>query len=1207
MAFTAARRALGHWHHGGPLLLLLSLALLTATAAGPSLHGAAGLRQATPTAPGGRPIRALFLGHEQPTHNSHVLFPLLAAPLARRGIQMTHVDTPAEALTPEALAPYDAIVIYGNHRVITPEQEQALVDFVERGKGLVAIHSASFMFTEAERYIPMVGGQFLRHGTGEFSAEIVAPDHPIMAGFENFTTWDETYVHTRHNPDRRTVLMERVDDEGREPYTWVRTEGRGRVFYTAFGHDQRTWSNPGFHELITRGLAWAVGDDVASEWRRAQMPEVQYVDGYNIPNYENRDPAPRYQLPFSPADAQKFMQTRGEFDIQLFASEPDIIKPIFFTFDERGRLWAIETLDYPNVVTNGAPGRDRIKILEDTDGDGRADKVTVFADGLNIPTSLVFANGGVIVSAMPDFLFLQDTDGDDRADVRRPLVSGWGNRDTHAGPSNLIYAPDNHIWGVVGYSGYEGTVDGRDLRFSQAAYRFRPDGTSLEHLTNTTNNTWGLAFSETFDVFGSTANNDQSWHMAIPNRYFEGIEGLPGRGGPGYQSLADFYALHPTTPYIRQVDVQGGYTAAAGHRLYTARAFPPEYWNRVAFINEPTAHLVARGIIESQGAGFATRDGWNLVSSAEEWFAPVHAEVGPDGAVWIADWYNFIVQHNPTPPGYENGAGNAYDSPLRDHERGRIYRIAPAGAAPAAPRVLSKTDPAGLVAALSDDNMFWRLQAQRLIVERGGTDLVPDLVALTRDRRMDAIGISAGPFHALWALEGLGLLSSLETDAGRAAVDALRHPAAGVRKAAVMVLPRTAAAARAVLAAGLLQDPDLHTRLAAVLVMSEMPQDDGIGAALYDASRSESNFTDRWLGRAVYIAATRHQDAFLARYEADPERLPFSSLPVPLRIGNLKPDWRQPSEADLATEWRDIRVPGAWETRGLPDFDGVVWFSRTFDWSGSDTVQDLSLGSLRNSGEVWLNGVLVTPPPGRGRGRGAGAGMVVPSGVVREGSNTITVRIQNNRNEGGFLGQPGDLFVAGSAGRVSLSGTWRYRVERQTNAGGLYTRPGELAAHVAFTAGGGLDGAAGATLPPVAAPTPDVVLALGVVPGQMSYNARELTVAPGQLVEIIFTNSDEMPHNVVLGAAGSLNAIGAAADALAQDPANAPTLQYIPEIAQVIVAMPMVQPGQSTSIQFRAPTEPGQYPYVCTFPAHWRLMNGVLNVVEPGGRGRGGQ
>ena len=252
------------------------------------------------------------------------------------------------------------------------------------------------------------------------------------------------------------------------------------------------------------------------------MPDVTYVDTFVVPNYENRDPAPKYQLPFTPDESMKFIQVPAEFKLELFAKEPDIIEPIAFNFDERGRLWIIEAINYPNVVLNGNPGDDRIKIVEDTNGDGRADKFTVFAEHLNLPTSLVFANGGVIVAAAPHMLFLKDTNGDDKADVRQILSTGWGIRDTHAGPSSLMYGPDNYIWGTVGYSGFNGEMNGKQMQFGQGMYRFKPDGSGFEYVTGSTNNTWGLGMSETFDVFGSTANNDPSFYVAIPNRYFEG-------------------------------------------------------------------------------------------------------------------------------------------------------------------------------------------------------------------------------------------------------------------------------------------------------------------------------------------------------------------------------------------------------------------------------------------------------------------------------------------------------------------------------------------------------------------------------------------------------------------------------------------------------------------------------------------------------------
>ena len=1186
----------------------------------------------------GRPIRVLFLGQdEEKPHNPVKMFPLLAAPLARRGIQLTYAATPADALMPARLAYYDALMLYGNHTALTPGEEKALVDYVESGRGLIALHSASAEFTGSDKYVSLIGGQFQRHGTGEFTAEVVQPAHPVMRGVEPFQTWDETYVHTKHNPVDRTVLMERVDAQGREPWTWVRTQGKGRVFYTAYGHDERTWTKPGFQTLVNNAVLWAVDEPARREWQALEMPTVTYLDGFNVPNYENRDPAPKFQMPFTAEDAQRFMQTPAEFDVQLFASEPEIIKPITMSFDERGRLWVVEAMDYPNEVLDGNPGDDRIKILEDTNGDGRADKFTVFAEHLNLPTSLTFANGGVIVAAAPHILFLKDTNGDDKADVRQILSTGWGLRDTHAGPSNLQYAPDNHIWGVVGYSGFNGTMNGKPMQFTQGPYRFKPDGSEFEYLTTSTNNTWGLGFSENFDVFGSTANNDQSWFMAIPNRYFADVQGLPGtgtpggRGGPaggaGYQSAAAFYQVHPTTPYIRQVDVWGGYTAAAGHYLYTARSFPKEYWNRIALINEPTAHLIGQGVLESDGAGFVARDGWNLVSSAEEWFAPVASMVGPDGAVWMADWYNFIAQHNPTPAGFSVGKGAAYETSMRDHQRGRIYRIVYKGAPPAKKRSLSKSDPAGLIDALAADNMFWRLHAQRLLVERAQKDVVPQLIALIRNPSVDAVGVNGGAFHALWTLQGLGAFETGSGDAYAAAVGALKHPAAGVRKAAAMVLPHTADAGRAILQAGLLRDSDLHTRLAAVLALADMPASNEIGQALYAESQVSPNYSDKWLGRAFYVAATRQQKSFTAAYHADRAALPYAALPISLRIGSVKPDWRMPAAAELASEWKEMQVPGNWESRGLPDFDGVVWFTRTVDLPAGASPTTLTLGTVRNNAEVWVNGVTLAappftpPPPPPAVGAAAAAppaaaapraslGPVydLPTGALHPGTNTITVRIQNTRNEGGFVGAPESLFIDAGDTKVPLAGPWRYRVERQTNAGALYAKPGELAAHLAFTVEGGTAGAAGAALPPPVSQAPDVVLRLAVIPGQMKFDRTEFTVSPGQLVEVVYTNPDLLQHNFVLGTAGSLPQLGQASDRLASSPTGL-AQQYVPDIPQVMFSTKLLEPGQTITFQFKAPAAVGQYPYVCTFPSHWQMMNGVLNVVtsQPGGRGgRGG-
>jgi len=227
----------------------------------------------------------------------------------------------------------------------------------------------------------------------------------------------------------------------------------------------------------------------------------------------------------------------------------------------------------------------------------------------------------------------------------------------------------------------------------------------------------------------------------------------------------------------------------------------------------------------------------------------------------------------------------------------------------------------------------------------------------------------------------------------------------------------------------------------------------------------------------------------------------------------------------------------------------------------------------------------------------------IPAGMFHAGPNTITVQVTNQRAEGGFVGTAADMYLATGQAHTSLAGPWKYRVERSSNNGALYSKPGELAAHVAFTAGGGLSGAAGATLTTVAA-VPDVVIRLSTVPNEMKYATTELTVQAGQLVEVVYTNPDQAEHNFVVAAPGSLQQVGAAADTLSQSP-NAKAQDYVPDVAQVIFKTRMLAAGQTTTFQFTAPTAPGDYPYICTYPNHWRIMNGVLHVIAPGGRGGG--
>ncbi|WP_373516100.1 PVC-type heme-binding CxxCH protein, partial [Persicitalea sp.] len=443
----------------------------------------------------GRRAEVLFLGNTSKHHDSGKYAPWLAIKLFESGIN-TSYTVDLNDLNPENLAKYDALIIYANHDVISPAQESALKDFVQSGKGLVPLHSASGCFLNSEWYIKAIGGQFASHKTGDFPAVIAKPNHPVMKGIKPFTTWDETYVLKNINPDM-TVLTEREEDGKNIPYTWVRNEGKGRVFYTAYGHEDRTWSNIGFLDLIRNGVMWALGDQVQSQIASLNIPDVDIYNSDTIAAYTKRHIVPKMQEALTASESQKLTQVLPDFKVELFASDPDIINPIAMAWDERGRLWVVESVDYPNTFkeTDGE-ANDRIKICEDTDGDGKADKFTVFADGLNIPTSIILANDGAIVTMAPDILFMKDTNGDDKVDVTKVLSHGWGKGDTHSGPSNLIYGFDNKIWGTVGYSGFNGTVNGQKMRFPMGIFRFPIEGSELSYLGKSSNNTWGLGVTE---------------------------------------------------------------------------------------------------------------------------------------------------------------------------------------------------------------------------------------------------------------------------------------------------------------------------------------------------------------------------------------------------------------------------------------------------------------------------------------------------------------------------------------------------------------------------------------------------------------------------------------------------------------------------------------------------------------------------------------
>ncbi len=913
-----------------------------------------------------RRLKVLLLGDKgphQPGARAQQLIPVMF----KRGIDVIYTENVAVALSAETLKDYDCLAVFANIDTITPEQEKALLDYVASGKGFAPIHSASYCFRNATQVVALTGAQFLRHGAGVFKETIAEPDHPIMKGLTPIESWDETYVHHKHNDQNRIVLAYREDKDGKEPWTWVRTHGKGRVFYTAWGHDHRTWGNAGFQDLIERGLRWASGD-----WAlelKAPVPKPFEFQEADLPNYlaggawgRQGELIRTMQKPLSPEESMKHMLVPGGFEVKLFASDPQIKKPICMTWDERGRLYIAETIDYPNEMQREGEGRDRITICEDTNGDGKADKFTIFADKLSIPTSMVRVNGGLLVAQAPHTLFLKDTNGDDVADERKVLFTGWGTNDTHAGPSNWRYGLDNHIYGVVGYSGFNGTVGGEQHRFGSGVYRFKPDGSKLEFLASTNNNTWGLGLTEDGHVLGSTANGNAVWYLHIPNRYYEAVRGWSARRTETIADSQNFYAL---TDKVRQVDHHGKYTAGSGGALYTARSYPKEYWNRALFVGEPTGHVLGRFTIEARGSDFIAKNERNLLASQDEWTSPIMAEVGPDGSVWMIDWYNYIIQHNPTPAGFKNGKGNAYETPLRDKRHGRIYRIVYKNGTPSKQYDLSKATPEQLVEVLKSDNMFWRLQAQRLLVERGKSDISRQLIDLVIEldgtpTKTDSAGLNPSAIHGIWTIEGLGLLNGKDKS-----VYEDMHFTLGVESGYVSA---SADVRRATLKAinwqfkqgsfrditdvrRMLNDADAHVRLAALLALSDAPPNEKVGEVVFAMLGKPENANDRWIPDAAAAAAAKHDagylKAVLGAYAKSQKQVADVATPRAAAV-NLLPN---PS-----FEETENNQPKAW---GVRTYNGQA--THTLDKVARTGTHSLRIDSERGSDTSWYADVRVQP------------------------------------------------------------------------------------------------------------------------------------------------------------------------------------------------------------------------------------------------------
>ena len=494
--------------------------------------------------------------------------------------------------------------------------------------------------------------------------------------------------------------------------------------------------------------------------------------------------------PHSPEAALATFQLEPGFRIELFAAEPDIVDPVDMDIDEYGRIYVVENPAYPLEVDRKLG---RVKLLQDTDGDGRPDRTTVFADHLTLPTGVMCWKKGILVTDAPDVWYFEDSDGDDIADVRRVVLTGFPFTNPQHTVSSPIYGPDNWIYLAgersvlhITHTFVEKFGDqGSDIRFPDRtdvsaveqrgrSVRFRPDSYQLETLSSTSQ------FGHTFDDWGhyfTIGSGGNGYHEVIAARYLERNPDLLLRSTR--QLLSPSAEVFPITerPEHQMLTVVGQITSACGITLYRGGALAASYGNLV-FVAEPEHNLVLANLLSPSGATFQAqrlRKERDFLASKDSWFRPVNFYVGPDGALYVLDYYRRVIEHAEwtTREVYESEA--AYQG----NDMGRIYRIVPESDPPPLAVAIRLGDASDqeLVAQFENPNIWWRQTAQRLLVDRQSAEAVGPLIQLFQNSDSGAARV-----HALWTLDGLGKL-----DAGLVE-KALDDPEPGVRENAVRLV-----------------------------------------------------------------------------------------------------------------------------------------------------------------------------------------------------------------------------------------------------------------------------------------------------------------------------------------------------------------------------------------------------------------------------------
>lgn len=526
-----------------------------------------------------------------------------------------------------------------------------------------------------------------------------------------------------------------------------------------------------------------------------------------------------YPAPKTSQPAPEFDIAPG-FEISLYAESPLLAKPIQMNFDPAGRLWVVSSEVYPQIQP-GQVANDKVLVLEDTKGVGKVDKSTVFADGLLIPTGVEPGDGGAYVGQGTQLLFFKDTTGSGHADQKRIVLSGFGTEDTHHILHTLHWGYDGQLYfnqSIYIHSHIE-TPNGVERLNSGGLWHLRTPTMELGVFLRGFCNPWG----HQFDAFGQSFVTDGAGYQGIS-------WGIPG---------ATYFTYADMRRELKSVS-PGSYPKFASLELIRSQQFPDD-WQGNAITCDFRAHRVVRFAIDEKDAGYATREMPDLVRSTNVTFRPIDVKLGPDGALYIADWSNPIIQHGEVD----------FRDPRRDHEHGRIWRVTAKGR-PLTKRLnFVKASNRELLDDLLSSNDYDQKQARRVLTERG-TAILPDLGRWTKAQTNEP-----SLLQALWMYQSVNVVEPALLDRMLNAQDG--HIRAAATRVVSYWHPRLTNAMD--LLAARVTDEHPRVRVEALRALSEIPTARSVELVLGALDKPVDSFLDYTIWLSINDLAKPWVDA----------------------------------------------------------------------------------------------------------------------------------------------------------------------------------------------------------------------------------------------------------------------------------------------------------------------------------------------------------